>query len=63
MTLPTVVMQAASGLTVPSIIHLPDGSTVTPNASNQITVATSFISVLLAAGWQVVVSSGTTHVP
>jgi len=63
MSLPMITMQPASGMTVPTMVHLPDGSAVAPNASGQISVASNFVSTLIAAGWQVVVSSGTTHVP
>jgi len=50
-------------VTFPTMVNLPDGSTVTPNASGQVQVASNFVGVLLAAGRSVVVSSGTTHVP
>ena len=63
MSLPTVTMQPASGMAVPTQVHLPDGSMVMPNASGQISVASNFVGVMLAAGWEIVVTSATTHVP
>jgi hypothetical protein len=63
MALPMITMQPASGMQVPTQVHLPDGSTVFPNASGQISVASNFVTTMIAAGWQIVVSSGTTHVP
>jgi hypothetical protein len=63
MSLPSVTMQPASGMTVPTMVHLPDGSTVFPNASGQISIASNFVTTMIAAGWEIVVTSGTTHVP
>ena len=63
MSLPLITMQVTVGMTVPTLIHLPDGSTVTPNASGQISVAANFVGVMLSAGWQIVINSGATHVP
>jgi hypothetical protein len=63
MSLPLVTMQPPTGTQVPTHIHLPDGSRVFPNASGQISVASNFVTTLIAAGWQVVISSGATHVP
>ncbi len=56
-------MQLAAGMTVPTQVHLPDGSTVFPNSSGQISVASSFVTVMIAAGWQVVIAANQTHVP
>jgi hypothetical protein len=63
MPLPTVTMQPPAGSVIPTIVHLRDGTTVTPDASGQITIASNYISDMLAAGWSIVVSGGTTHVP
>jgi hypothetical protein len=63
MSLPNVTMQPAAGMTTPSIVYLPDGTSVMPNASGQISIASKYVGVMVAAGWQVIVSSGTTHVP
>lgn len=63
MALPNITMQPASGMTMPTQVHLPDGSMVMPNASGQISVASNFVPALIAAGWQVVIASGATHVP
>jgi hypothetical protein len=56
-------MQPTAGMVVPSIVYLLDGTTVIPNASGQISVASNLVASLMAAGWQIVVSGGTTHVP
>lgn len=63
MALPNVTLQMPAGSVVPSIVHLNDGTAIKPNASGQITVASNFLNVLMAAGWQIVVTGGTTHVP
>jgi hypothetical protein len=62
MSLPLVTMQPPAG-TTPTKIHHSDASSSVPNASGQITVPSNLVSALLNAGWQIVVSSGTTHVP
>jgi hypothetical protein len=62
MSLPNVTMQPAAGLTVPTVVFLPDGTSVFP-VNGQITITTNFIAVMIAAGWELVVASGTTHVP
>jgi hypothetical protein len=63
MALPNVTMQPAAGMTVPTMVHLPNATTVFPNASGQISIPSNFVTTMIEAGWQVVVSSGTTHVP
>lgn len=57
----TVTMKKASG--VDTQINLPDGTTLKPDASGNITAPAQFVTTLLAAGYQIVVDSGTTHVP
>ena len=63
MSLPSVTMQPPSGAQIPTQVHLSDGSVVFPNASGQISVASNFVTTMLAAGWAIVVAGGTTHVP
>lgn len=63
MSLPNVTMQPPAGAQIPSQVHLPDGSTVFPNADGTISVASNFVSTMIAAGWSVVISAGQTHVP
>lgn len=63
MSLPNVTMQPAAGMTIPTLVHLPDATTITPNASGQISVASSLVAVMVAAGWQIVIASNATHVP
>jgi hypothetical protein len=59
----TVPMKIASGGTVPTMVHLPDATTIFPDATGQLLVPALFVSTMMNAGWQIVVSSGTTHVP
>jgi len=59
----TVPMKVASGGTVPSVIHLADSSAIFPDASGQFLVPSTQVVAMLSAGFQIVVSSGTTHVP
>ena len=61
--LTTVPMKVAAGMTVPSLIHLPDASTLVPDSAGQVLCPALFVTTLMNAGWQIVVSSGTTHVP
>jgi len=56
-------MQPAAGMQIPTMVNLPDSTTVFPNASGQISISSKFVSQMVAAGWQIVVSGGTTHVP
>lgn len=59
----TVVMQPPSGGSG-NIIGLTPGPTfIGPDSSGHYTVPSSAITQLLQAGWSIVVSSGTTHVP
>jgi hypothetical protein len=59
----TVPMKVAAGMTVPSLVHLPDATTIFPDATGQILVPALFVTALLNAGFQIVIGSGTTHVP
>jgi hypothetical protein len=56
-------MKVAAGMTVPTQIHLPDATTIFPDATGQIMCPALFVTVLMNAGWQIVVTGGTTHVP
>lgn len=58
-----VTMQLPAGMAAPSIVYLPDSSTVRPDASGQISVAARLVPTLLGCGWQIVVAADTTHVP
>lgn len=57
-----VTVQPPSG-SVPSVLQLPDATSVSPNSDGTFTVASKHLNALLAAGWSIVVGSGTTHVP
>jgi hypothetical protein len=59
----TVPMKVAAGMTVPSLIHLPDASTLVPDASGQVMCPAPFVTTLIGAGWQIVITGGSTHVP
>lgn len=58
-----VTFQLPAGSNVPTRVHMRDGTFATPNAAGQITVDSMYTQDLMASGWQIVVSSGTTHVP
>jgi len=57
-----VTVLAPSGTEPPSVLQLP-AQNVTPNADGSFTVPSRHLPALLGAGWRIVVSSGTTHVP
>ena len=61
--LTTVPMKVAAGMTVPTQIHLPDSSLLIPDAGGQVLCPALFVTTLMNAGWQIVVTGGTTHVP
>jgi hypothetical protein len=63
MSLPFVTMAPASTQTVPSILHLPDGTSIKPNASGQVSVPSNFVGALLNAGWQIITTGSSTHIP
>lgn len=58
-----VPMKVAAGGTVPTQVHLPDASVIFPDATGQIMCPALFVPALMNAGFQIVVGSGTTHVP
>jgi hypothetical protein len=58
-----VPMKVAAGVTVPSLVHLPDATTIFPDATGQIMVPALFVTALMNAGFQIVVGSGTVHIP
>jgi hypothetical protein len=59
----TIPMKMASGLGTPTMVNLPDATTLIPDATGQVNVPASFLIPLLAAGWQIVIGSGATRVP
>jgi hypothetical protein len=63
LSLPNITMQPPAGSSAPSQVFLRDGTLVAPNASGQITIAPTYVSDMLAAGWSIVVSANATHVP
>jgi hypothetical protein len=58
-----VAMKVAAGMTVPTQVHLPDATTIFPDATGQIMCPALFVTSLMNAGFQIVVTGGTTHVP
>ena len=56
-----VPMKVASGGTTPTQIHLPDATTIFPDATGQFMVPALFVTAMMNAGLQIVVSGG--HVP
>jgi hypothetical protein len=59
----TIPMKMESGLGTPTMVNLPDATTLIPDATGQINCPASYLISMLAAGWQIQVSSGTTHIP
>ena len=59
----TIPMKMASGLGTPTMVNLPDATTLIPDATGQVNVPASFLIPLLAAGWQIQIASNSTHVP
>jgi hypothetical protein len=60
----TIPMKMASGLGTPTMVHLPDATTLYPDpATGQINCPASYLISMLSAGWQIVIGSGATHVP
>jgi hypothetical protein len=58
-----VPMKVAAGMNVPTQVHLPDATTIFPDSSRQFMVPAAYVTAMINAGLQIVVSSGTTHVP
>jgi hypothetical protein len=57
-----VLMKPAAGVTVPSVLHS-DGVAIFPDASGQFLVPATSVMTMIGAGFQIVVSGGTTHIP
>ncbi len=57
-----ITMVLANGASPPTQIHLPDSTTIKPNADGSLTVSAQWAPVLMAAGWAYKMS-GTTNVP
>ncbi|MEI9964128.1 MAG: hypothetical protein WDM92_04910 [Caulobacteraceae bacterium] len=57
-----VTLLPPAGSAAPSVLQLP-ALNVAPNSDGSFTVPSRHLPSLLAAGWQIVVASGTTHVP
>ncbi len=58
-----IAMKIAAGGTTPSQINLPDATTIAPDATGQFMIPASFVTAMMNAGLQIVVTGGTTHVP
>lgn len=59
----TIPMKMAAGLGTPTMVNLPDATTLTPDATGLINVPASFLISMLAAGWQIQIAANSTHVP
>lgn len=57
-----VTLQLPAGSNVPTRVHY-DSTFAVPDANGRITVDSQYLGPLMAAGWQIVVTGGTTHVP
>jgi hypothetical protein len=58
-----IPMKMMVGTTTPSLIHLPDATTIFPDATGQFMVPAIYVAEMLNAGLQMVVTGGATHVP
>lgn len=58
-----IQMVIGAGVPLPYQVHLYDGSVAYPDAAGKITIPGNCVVPLLSAGWQIVVATGTTHVP
>jgi hypothetical protein len=47
----TITMILANGASPPSVIHLPDSTSIKPAADGSITVASHWSDALMRAGW------------
>jgi hypothetical protein len=59
----TIPMKMQAGGTVPTMVNLPDATTITPDATGLINVPASFLISMLAGGWQIQIAANSTHVP
>ncbi|SHN86917.1 hypothetical protein [Bradyrhizobium erythrophlei] len=59
----TIPMKMGTGLGVPTVVQLPDSTTLTPDVTGLINVPASFLISMLAAGWQIQIAANSTHVP
>jgi hypothetical protein len=59
----TIPMRMASGLGTPTMVNLPDSTTLTPDSTGLINCPASFLISLLGAGWQIQIATNSTHVP
>lgn len=58
----TLVTVIPPGDAIPSVLHL-SAEQVPISADGTFTVKAKYLPSLMAAGWQIAVASGTTHVP
>jgi hypothetical protein len=60
----TIPMKMASGQGTPTMVNLPDATTLYPDpVTGQINCPASFLISMLAAGWQIQIAANSTHVP
>lgn len=58
-----IPMKVASGNVTPTMINLPDATTIFPDSGGQFMVPALHVTAMLNAGLQIVVAGGGTHVP
>ena len=54
-----VPMNVMAGMSVPTLIHLPDASTIYPDATGQIMCPAPYVTTMMNAGWQISVAPTT----
>jgi hypothetical protein len=59
----TIPMKIAAGQGTPTMVNLPDSTTLVPDATGLVNCPASFLISMLSAGWQIVVTGGANHVP
>jgi hypothetical protein len=60
----TIPMKMQAGGTVPTLVSLPDATTLFPDpVSGLINCPATFLIAMLSAGWQIQIAANSTHVP
>jgi hypothetical protein len=58
-----IPMKMAAGLGTPTMVNMPDATTLVPDATGLINVQAQHVIALMGAGWQIQITGGSTHVP
>jgi hypothetical protein len=59
----TIPMRMAAGSGTPTVVQLPDSTTLTPDATGLINCPAPFMIAMIGAGWQIQIAANSTHVP